>query len=274
MAMTYVQLFISYEEQLQLLTNEQVGNVVMAMMQYAKTGEEPELSGIEKMMFVTMRNDYNHSSEVYENTVKRNTENGKRGGRPKKTQEEKEEKTENPPVFSENPENPPVFSENPLDFSKTQKSQGKGKGKGKGQGYIVSLSSDYSAGAHDDDGENAAEKTTTTDSLDSLLALVDDAIGQQHLSKTIRGQVEQYAGDMGADLIADIVQECGEHGSRSWSYIRKAIENAKSEGYSSATEYRRRRKPGAVVDRVQPSGTNILGNHKKTIKLKREEDSP
>lgn len=112
MARAYFQVYFSYEEPLKSLTYEQIGKIFMAMFQYEKTKEKPELDQVSDMAFYFIRSQMDRDRQTYEEKCERSRQNGMKGGRPRKTQ---------------------GFLENPTVFSETQKTQGKGKGKGKGE---------------------------------------------------------------------------------------------------------------------------------------------
>ena len=83
-------------EQLEMLSSEQIGTVFMAMCRYVRDGVAPEFNDpMLKMMFSFVRGQLDRDAEKYEETCRRNAANGKKGGRPRKTQ-----KTER---FSEKP---------------------------------------------------------------------------------------------------------------------------------------------------------------------------
>ena len=84
----------------------------MAMFQYEKTKEKPELDAVSDMAFCFIRSQMERDQQAYEEKCELGRQNGMKGGRPRKTQ---------------------GFLENPTVFLETQKTQGKGKGKGKGK---------------------------------------------------------------------------------------------------------------------------------------------
>lgn len=101
-------IYHEYREHLKLLTDEQRGQLLMALIDYSEAGEIPELDGITQMAFSFIRSQMDRDSEKYESRVAANRENGKKGGRPKKPKENTEN-LKNPLVFSkteQNPENP------------------------------------------------------------------------------------------------------------------------------------------------------------------------
>ena len=97
--------FILYTEQSELvneLTDIQAGQLLKAIYKYAQ-GEEVALDGIVKLAFIPIRQQIDRNNEKYEAFKEKQSENGKKGGRPKKE--------ENPSLSEKNPKNPSLFSE-------------------------------------------------------------------------------------------------------------------------------------------------------------------
>lgn len=116
MARAYFQVYFSYEEPLKSLTYEQIGKIFMAMFQYEKTEEKPELDQVSDMAFYFIRSQMDRDRQAYEERCELGRQNGMKGGRPRKS-----EKTQG-------------FLENPTVFLETQKTQGEGEGEGEGEG--------------------------------------------------------------------------------------------------------------------------------------------
>ena len=93
-------IYHEYREPLKLLTDEQRGQLLMALIDYSESGVVPELDGISMMAFSFIQSQMNRDSKKYENRCSSNRENGKKGGRPKKENDSKE-----------NPKNPLGFEE-------------------------------------------------------------------------------------------------------------------------------------------------------------------
>lgn len=120
-------LYGEYEEQFNMLNNEEKGELITAIFAYINRGEIVELSNAAvKMAFSFIRNNLDRDGAKYEEKCAKNKENGKKGGRPTKQTEptEKEEsKEEKPNGFFENrtviskterlPQKPNGFFENP-----------------------------------------------------------------------------------------------------------------------------------------------------------------
>ena len=103
MTRTYFQVYLSYEEPLKSLSYEQIGKIFMAMFQYEKTKEKPELDAVSDMAFCFIRSQMERDQQAYEEKCELGRQNGIKGGRPRKTQ---------------------GFLENPTVFTETQKTQG------------------------------------------------------------------------------------------------------------------------------------------------------
>lgn len=81
-------IYLDYEEQFNLLTDEQIGQLMRAIMEYEKTGNEPVLDGMLKMAFSFIKTQLDRDREKYNKKCEKNKQNGAKGGRPKKKQED------------------------------------------------------------------------------------------------------------------------------------------------------------------------------------------
>ena len=79
-------MYLDYEEQFALLTDEQLGQLLRTVMEYERTQIVPELDGIVKMAFSFIKAQLDRDREKYEDRCAKNKENGKKGGRPKQNQ--------------------------------------------------------------------------------------------------------------------------------------------------------------------------------------------
>ena len=96
----YVKLWLSYETYFEPYTPEEIGNLVLAMLRYKDTGEEPVFQGNERFIWSAVRRDIDEAQEAQEAVADRARENGKGGGRPRKASPETQA-DENPAGFSE-----------------------------------------------------------------------------------------------------------------------------------------------------------------------------
>lgn len=79
-------IYLDYEEQFNLLNNEEVGQLMRAIIKYEKTKEIPQLEGMLKMAFSFIKTQLDRDREKYNKKCEKNKENGAKGGRPRKTQ--------------------------------------------------------------------------------------------------------------------------------------------------------------------------------------------
>ena len=90
---------------------EEAGELIMALFAFAKRGEAAEFKGALKMAFIVMSNQLERDGIKWERNRQKNIENGKKGGRPRKTEVEEEterfsEETEKTERFLEEPKKP------------------------------------------------------------------------------------------------------------------------------------------------------------------------
>ena len=87
MALSFLKVRADFDQVTEALTDEEKGRLLLAMVRYAQDGEEPQLSGSERILWPVFRADIDHDMAVYQTKV----ENGKQPKRNK----------------SENPDNQP-----------------------------------------------------------------------------------------------------------------------------------------------------------------------
>lgn len=85
--MVYIKLFIDYLDAIEPLGDAERGRLFTALMEYAKTGEVPQLNGNERFIFPMMKAQLDRDIAANEETAERNRANGLKGGRPKKPTE-------------------------------------------------------------------------------------------------------------------------------------------------------------------------------------------
>ena len=140
MILPYIKIYPDFINVVQELDNGARGRLLLAIMQYAN-GEEPdELTGAERIAFIVLKGQIDRDADAYEANAKKQSENGKKGGRPKK-----------PTAFSENPKNPPVFSESHSKPKKPEKEKDKDKDKDKEEEEDKDKDKDKSARTRDAD---------------------------------------------------------------------------------------------------------------------------
>lgn len=96
----------SYVEALKELPDENRLHIMDAVLRYALEGEAPNLSGVEKAVFLLMRPQIDANNRRYENG-KKGAESGSKGGRPAKNKPQ-----ENPEITSKKPQENPTETPN------------------------------------------------------------------------------------------------------------------------------------------------------------------
>ena len=95
-------LYLEHEELINQLTNEQAGELIKGIFEYARTGDTPNLNPLENLVFISIRQDLDRNAEKYEEKRIKMRENGKKGGRPRKDiKDTEQENQKNQKVFSE-----------------------------------------------------------------------------------------------------------------------------------------------------------------------------
>lgn len=72
-------IYLDYQEQFELLTDEQAGQLIKAIIKYEKTGEIPELDGMIKMAFSFIKTQLDRDREKWQEEKQKRSEAGKRG---------------------------------------------------------------------------------------------------------------------------------------------------------------------------------------------------
>lgn len=121
-------LYKDWEDIFQALdSSEEIGELVMALFAYAKRGESPKLSGGAKIAFLMMRAAIERDGIAWEEMCAQRSECGKKGGRPKKSDESgnTDEKAEQTAASADNAEEKPqginYTTEKPKAFSETKR---------------------------------------------------------------------------------------------------------------------------------------------------------
>lgn len=127
-------LYKDWEDIFQALdSSEEIGELVMALFAYAKRGETPKLSGGTKIAFLMMRAAIERDGIAWEERCAQRSECGKKGGRPKKSDESgnTDEKAEQTAASADTAEEKPKgindTAEKPKAFSQTKRFSEKAK---------------------------------------------------------------------------------------------------------------------------------------------------
>ena len=103
MALSFLKVRADFDEITEALTDEEKGRLLLAMVRYAQNGEEPQLTGAERILWPVFRADINNEMQRCQTLA----ENGSKGGRPRKAENnpEAEETNENQTKPNETKEN-------------------------------------------------------------------------------------------------------------------------------------------------------------------------
>jgi hypothetical protein len=101
MAREYFCAYYSYLSSLDVLNDAEVGRLFRALLIYSESGAVPELRGNERFIFPMMKDQIDRDAEKYQAFCVKQSEVGKKGGRPKKE--------ENPTLFEESQKTQPFF---------------------------------------------------------------------------------------------------------------------------------------------------------------------
>ena len=96
-------MYLDYEEQFNLLTDEQLGQLMRAIIIYEKTKEIPQLDGMVKMAFSFIKQQLDRDNEKWKEEKQKRSNAGKRGmqSRWKNNSEVKKENNKNNNVITE-----------------------------------------------------------------------------------------------------------------------------------------------------------------------------
>lgn len=83
MAREYFCAYHSYLDTIDALNDAERGRLFTAALIYSATGKSPELRGNERFVFPAIKGQIDRDTQSYAETCKINSENGKKGGRPK-----------------------------------------------------------------------------------------------------------------------------------------------------------------------------------------------
>lgn len=72
-------IYLDYQEQFELLTDEQAGQLIKAIIKYEKTGEIAKLDGMTKMAFSFIKQQLDRDNEKWKEEKQKRSEAGKKG---------------------------------------------------------------------------------------------------------------------------------------------------------------------------------------------------
>ena len=81
---TYIRLYYRYLDALSTLSDAARGRLIMAMLEYAKSGTAPDLKGGAKTLWPLFRNQIDQDKQHYDEVCEKRRNSGRMGGRPLK----------------------------------------------------------------------------------------------------------------------------------------------------------------------------------------------
>ena len=241
MAIKYVQMYFSYLEPLSDLTDEQLGRVTRAILEYGRDKTVPAFEGPESLAFKFIKSNFDRESAAYDAISVKRSECGKRGGAPKGNQ--------NARKTSKNNQNNQTSQEEEEEDEEEEKEE---------------KEEDEESSSSDDEVVSSAQaaEMTTTMSHDSLLKM-EDTFGMA-TGRTAQ-RLKNLTQKLSPELVDEILDTCLDNNARTYPYLLRALEKAVADGVRTVDQYR----AGHVshssghnvrVDRTQPSGNDFLKN--------------
>ena len=191
--MNYVKIYVDALSAYKRLSDTEFGRAIRALLQYVEDGTEPNLPGKESIMFDVLREQVKRGEAAYEAKVS----NGKKGGRPKKT----ENNLKNLMVLPETENNlKNQYKENNNNIPPYNPPKGETEDD---DDALIALSEKHNA-VFDRARECGFDTNTAT--LNRLTELIS-----VH----------------GPDAVLSALDDCVEHSAKSLAYLRKVLGNAK-----------------------------------------------
>lgn len=242
MAMKFWQLYFTYKDALEELSDEECGQVIKAVLRYAtdRTKTEFPPRSVLRQTYLIMIRQYDSDQAGYE----KRSLGGKRGGRPRKSGRESEA-NESVADCEDEETGENLMQEGFRGFHVKERI---------GRDRIGKESS--SSNNADENAVAIAPATMTT--IHALEALYTTTFGQ--LTPIISDGIRDAVLALGDELATEIMRQCIKNGAQKWSYCATAYEKAIAQGLRTVEEYngRHRKESGAVVDRPAPSGRDIF----------------
>lgn len=76
--LSYIKLFVDYKKQFDLLSNEELGEMMRAIFSYAQTGETPNLTGAAMMCFSFIQTQLDRDEQEYQQKCESNKQNARK----------------------------------------------------------------------------------------------------------------------------------------------------------------------------------------------------
>lgn len=210
----------SYLENMELLNSEERGRLFTALLEYSKDGTLIPLTGNERFVFPGIRSQIDRDKAQWEQIDNVKTANGRKGGRPKKTETEKAN------GLDENLKNQQVISVSKKSLEK-EKKKDKEKDKEK-------------------DKDNISSSTATAESdISACVQAYEQNIGP--IARAAFDDISRQLTDLPADLICEAIGEAALNNKRSWNYVKAILKRCREQNILSVDAYRVEKENHAAV---------------------------
>lgn len=192
---------------LSILDDKAFREVFLAMAGYVQNGIEPDaLEPIEQIAFESMRPFLNENVKTYQRAVLAHREAGRKGGRPKKTED-------NQMVSDKNQMEPNGFSEKPTETNSPLK-------------YKVQSTTDTKVS----DTTTVVEHDLDAD-LSKIAQHFQEAFGD--LPPSVGYKISSWRQTFSAEMIILAIDRAAEAGKRNWTYVDGTLRGWKRDGITN-----------------------------------------
>lgn len=190
---------------LSILDDKAFREVFLAMAGYVQSGTEPDLlEPIEQIAFESMRPFLNENVKTYQRAVLAHREAGRKGGRPKKAED-------NQMVSGKNQMEPNGFSEEPNETNSPLK-------------YKVQSTTDTKVS----DMSVVVKQSPVDSDLARIVQHYENIVGA--FPRSALGKLQSWRELYNTEMLILAIDTAAEAGKRSWTYINGILTNWKNEG--------------------------------------------
>jgi DnaD/phage-associated family protein len=218
-------LYKSYEEQFEMLNDEDLGQLVRALMKNFNHGDEPEFEGSLAMAYSFMRSQIERDTLEYSDMIEKRRAGGNKGGRPKKNSGDSGPESNSPDeenvLTNENhkvSEKPQGFSENHKVSEKPNKKE-KEKEKEKEKAIAIEKEKEKEMPAAAAAFENEIEEYEREKDFKRVVDAFTKNLAGLYLSSAKAEKLEAFLDyGMEADVLIEAAERTGGKPSPSWDY--------------------------------------------------------
>lgn len=195
---------------LSILDDKAFREVFLAMAGYVQNGIEPDaLEPIEQVAFESMRPFLDENIKTYQRAVIAHREAGRKGGRPKKKEENQEASEET----KENQKEPNGFSEEPNETNSPQSTK-----------YKVQSTTDTKVS----DMSVVVKQSPVDSDLARIIQHYENIVGA--FPRSALEKLQSWRELYNTEMLILAIDTAAEAGKRSWTYINGILTNWKNEG--------------------------------------------